>query len=430
MIRSTIVTIKADLGIVSAVLWTAFRKRRRDERALDPSRRRRARVRHRDHGLVDLCEGNARRSEGQSERRDPGRQRSLGRAHLAGRPLKVPRQRRCLARERRQIQTLRHPRRASTKFDIYVGEITIAGSVKGTATHRQLRLSHRRSLTRSGHSHRPATLHGPGLQRPASLERRGVATLTSGNAIECLIARPSLASRTYAADGTHGSGSSAARRAPADCINMGGSRGSGISQLRHSGLLDCDCSFKAMSKIRQSHKWIVLLFVVAILVVAIIGSGLASSHSATTPNTALRTSGSVLSPAYARSVGFSKTYRVGSKGSDGTALGLVDISIVGASRGRMEPCRRSSLRSSSVTSSPWLAGATSHRRSGRRFRHLRGVGPPLDAPGRRRRRDQGRSDHRRTGRAGPAAPANRRLEMENEILRRAAAYFAKDALPK
>jgi transposase len=26
--------------------------------------------------------------------------------------------------------------------------------------------------------------------------------------------------------------------------------------------------------------------------------------------------------------------------------------------------------------------------------------------------------------------ANRRLEMENEVLRRAAAYFAKDALPK
>jgi transposase len=26
--------------------------------------------------------------------------------------------------------------------------------------------------------------------------------------------------------------------------------------------------------------------------------------------------------------------------------------------------------------------------------------------------------------------ANRRLEMENEILRRAAAFFAKDALPK
>ena len=46
--------------------------------------------------------------------------------------------------------------------------------------------------------------------------------------------------------------------------------------------------------------------------------------------------------------------------------------------------------------------------------------------------DDGVVDGRRprAGRAGAAASRKRRLEMENEILRRAAAYFARESLPK
>ena len=40
------------------------------------------------------------------------------------------------------------------------------------------------------------------------------------------------------------------------------------------------------------------------------------------------------------------------------------------------------------------------------------------------------SDQRRAERVGAAAPGQRRLEMENEILRRAAAYFAAGSLPR
>ena len=84
--------------------------------------------------------------------------------------------------------------------------------------------------------------------------------------------------------------------------------------------------------------------------------------------------------------------------SDGSAVGLVDISKVGLPpAGRMEPCRRSSPRSSSVTSSLSLVGAICASRGRRRLRDRRGDRPALDAPGRHRRRDQGRPDHRRTG---------------------------------
>jgi hypothetical protein len=67
-----------------------------------------------------------------------------------------------------------------------------------------------------------------------------------------------------------------------------------------------------MSKRGGSRKQVASLLATVVVVVAIIG-GLALSHSGTSPNTALTPAESVLSPAYARSVGFSKTYRAAAK---------------------------------------------------------------------------------------------------------------------
>lgn len=68
--------------------------------------------------------------------------------------------------------------------------------------------------------------------------------------------------------------------------------------------------------------------------------------------------------------------------------------------------------------------------SGRRLRRLRVDALALDSLGRRQRRDPRRPDHIRGQEIVQLWRDKRRLEMENEILRRAAACFAKDALAK
>jgi len=62
----------------------------------------------------------------------------------------------------------------------------------------------------------------------------------------------------------------------------------------------------------MSRRMVALLIATVVIIVAIVG-GLTLGGVHTSPNTTLSPTASVLSPAYARSVGFSKTYRAATK---------------------------------------------------------------------------------------------------------------------
>jgi len=88
---------------------------------------------------------------------------------------------------------------------------------------------------------------------------------------------------------------------------------SGNSQGRHSELQSGGHSLRAMQKVRRlSRRKVALLIATVVAVVAIVG-GLVSGGVHATANTTSSSSASVLSPAYARSVGFTKTYRAAAK---------------------------------------------------------------------------------------------------------------------